>query len=394
MNTSVSSPDLEGAVHERYSAGATKVEPELCCPISYDPKLLQAIPEEVLQRDYGCGDPTKYLRPGETVLDLGSGSGKACFIASQVVGPTGKVIGVDMTDEMLELARRNAPKVAERVGYANVEFKKGKIQDLKLDLEALEMWLEFNPVRCCGDLEVLEKHQEGLRRDQPLIADESVDVVVSNCVLNLVKPQDKRQLFGEILRVLRRGGRAVISDVVCDEDVPDRLLRDPKLWSGCISGAFREDLFLREFEEAGFYGITILSRGQEPWRTVEGIEFRSMTVAAYKGKQGPCFDQKQAVVYRGPFRLVEDDDGHVLHRGVRSAVCEKTFHILSQEPYRDYFELVPPRVAVPLQDAPPFPCTGGIKLRDPRETKGTDYRVTTETRPSVCNPKNGNGSCC
>lgn len=393
MATSVS-PDLEGAVHERYSAGAAKVEAELCCPVSYDQKLLDAIPEEVLQRDYGCGDPTKYLRPGETVLDLGSGSGKACFIAGQVVGPTGRVIGVDMTDEMLVVARRNAPKVAERVGYANVTFKKGKIQDLKLDLEALDLWLKANPVCSFNDLEALKKHKDDLRGQQPLIADDSVDVVVSNCVLNLVKPEDKRQLFNEIFRVLRRGGRAVVSDVVCDEDVPEHLLRDPKLWSGCISGAFREDLFLREFEEAGFHGISILSRGAEPWRTVEGIEFRSMTVTAYKGKQGPCLDRKQAVIYRGPFRLVEDDDGHVLHRGVHTAVCEKTFRILSQEPYRDQFELVQPRVEVPPEQAPPFPCTGGIKLRDPRETKGTDYRVTTEARSTTCNPKNGNGSCC
>jgi arsenite methyltransferase len=394
MGTSVSSPDIEGAVHERYSAGAATVEPELCCPVSYDPKLLEAIPEEVLQRDYGCGDPTRYLRPGEAVLDLGSGSGKACFLASQVVGPNGNVIGVDMTDEMLTIARRSAPKVAEAIGYANVEFKKAKIQDLRLDLQALEVWLESNPVCCCADIEKVAARKRQLREQQPLIGDESVDVVVSNCVLNLVKPEDKRQLFGEIFRVLRRGGRAVISDVVCDEDVPDHLLRDPKLWSGCISGAFREDLFLREFEEAGFHGVTILSRGQEPWRTVEGIEFRSMTVAAYKGKQGPCLDQKQAVIYRGPFRMVEDDDGHVLHRGVRTAVCEKTFRILSQEPYREYFELVQPRVEVPLENAPPFPCTGGIKLRDPRETKGTDYHVTTEARPTACNPKNGNGSCC
>jgi SAM-dependent methyltransferase len=394
MSMSVSTPDFEQAVRQRYSAGAAKVEPELCCPVSYDPKLLEAVPEEVLQRDYGCGDPTKYLRPGEAVLDLGSGSGKACFIASQVVGPNGHVIGVDMNDEMLSIARRNAPKVAGRIGYANVSFKKGKIQDLKLDLEALDHWLQSNPVCSFSDVEVLATQKKRMRREQPLVGDESVDVVVSNCVLNLVKPEDKRQLFSEIFRVLRRRGRAVISDVVCDEDVPEHLQRDPKLWSGCISGAFREDLFLREFEQAGFYGITILGRGAEPWRTVEGIEFRSMTVAAYKGKQGPCLDQKHAVIYRGPFRIVEDDDGHVLHRGVRTAVCDKTFRILSQEPYRRHLELVPPRVEVPLEEAPPFPCTGGVKLRDPRETKGADYRVTTEASASVCNPKNGNGSCC
>jgi ubiquinone/menaquinone biosynthesis C-methylase UbiE len=134
--------------------------------------LLDAIPEEVLQRDYGCGDPTKYLRPGETVLDLGSGSGKACFIASQVVGPTGQVIGVDMTDEMLKIARRNAPKVAERVGHANVTFKKGKIQDLRLDLEALDRWLKSNPVCSFSDLESLKQLKDTLRHQQPLIADD------------------------------------------------------------------------------------------------------------------------------------------------------------------------------------------------------------------------------
>ena len=370
------------------------MEPALCCPVSYDPQLLAAIPEEVLQRDYGCGDPTRYLRPGETVLDLGSGAGKVCFIASQIVGPEGRVIGVDMNDDMLAVARRNAPVVAERIGHGNVSFEKGKIQDLKLNVEALELWLMLNPVRSGADLEELEKHKEDFRRNQPLVPDESVDVVVSNCVLNLVKPEDKRDLFREIFRVLRRGGRAVISDIVSDEDVPERLQSDPQLWSGCISGAFREDLFLREFEEAGFHGITILSRGEEPWQTVEGTEFRSMTLVAYKGKQGPCLDQKHAVVYRGPFRLVEDDDGHVLHRGVRTAVCEKTFRILSQEPYREHFELVPPQVPVPLEEAPPFPCTGGVRLRDPRETKGADHRATTEAGPSACSPKNGNGSCC
>lgn len=396
MRSRTSVKTVEEAVRQRYSGGARRVEAELCCPVSYDPQLLAAIPEEVLQRDYGCGDPTRYLRPGETVLDLGSGSGKVCFIASQVVGPNGRVIGVDMNDDMLAVARRNAPRVAERIGYGNVSFEKGKIQDLKLNVEALELWLMLNPVRSGADLEALEKHKEDFRRNQPMVADESVDVVVSNCVLNLVKPEDKRSLFREIFRVLRRGGRAVISDIVSDEDVPERLQRDPQLWSGCISGAFREDLFLREFEEAGFHGITILSRGEEPWRTLEGIEFRSMTLVAYKGKQGPCLDQKHAVVYRGPFRLVEDDDGHVLHRGVRTAVCEKTFRILSQEPYREHFELVPPRVPVPLEEAPPFPCAGGVHLRDPRETKGADYRATTAVPRGACSPKNGNGngSCC
>ncbi len=391
--TSIAISQVEEAVRDRYSQGAVIVERGLCCPAGYDPNLLQSIPQEVLARDYGCGDPTRYLHAGESVLDLGSGAGKICFIASQVVGPSGRVIGVDMNDEMLAVARRNAPEVARRLGYANVEFRKGKIQDLALDLEKLEAWLKKNPVQTASDLGRLESAMERLRATEPLIPKGSIDMVVSNCVLNLVKPEDKQKLFSEIYRVLRRGGRAVISDIVSDEDVPGHLKADPDLWSGCISGAFREDLFLDAFEQAGFYGISLLERQEDPWRTVEGIEFRSATVAAYKGKEGPCWDQKHAVVYRGPFRQVEDDEGHVLKRGIRTAVCEKTYGIYSQDPYRSHFELVPPRVLITLQQAPPFPCAHGTLRRDPKETKGEDYRVTTEAR--TCGTgDNSKGGCC
>jgi len=385
---------LENAVRRRYTGGAKGLQADLCCPTSYDPKYLSAIPDEVLQRDYGCGDPSRLLKSGETVLDLGSGSGKICFIASQVVGPQGRVIGIDMNDEMLDLARRSAPVVGRGIGYANVEFRKGKIQDLSLDLELLEAILRQNPVRSVEELSQLDAEIVRLRREQPLIADGAVDVVVSNCVLNLVKPEDKENLFQEIFRVLRSGGRAVISDIVCDEDVPDNMKKDPELWSGCISGAFREDAFLQAFERVGFYGVTLLSRQPEPWRTVQGIEFRSVTVAAYKGKEGPCFDEKQAVVYRGPFRQVQDDDGHVLRRGVRVAVCAKTFEIYSRNPYKPHFETVEPLVAVSPDEAKPFPCTKGMLTRHPRETKGMDYDLTTEAQANCCEPGAGEDEKC
>ncbi len=385
--------DVEHAVSDRYSGAARAPEASLCCPVTYDPALLAAIPDDVLERDYGCGDPTRFVAPGEAVLDLGSGAGKACFLASQKVGREGRVVGIDMNGEMLAVARRAAPEVARRLGYANVEFLKGKIQDLALDLEALEAHLGEHPVRTAEDLARLEDRMAELRRARPLVAGASIDVVVSNCVLNLVRPGDKERLFGEIHRVLRRGGRAAISDIVSDEDVPARLAADPELWSGCISGAFREDRFLEAFEKAGFYGITIAERGETPWRTVEGIEFRSMTVVAYKGKEGACLDQKHAVVYRGPFLQVADDDGHVLRRGVRTSVCEKTFRILSTEPYRSHVELVPPRELVPLEEAPPFPCGEAPFRRDPRETKGADDSSTTKPAPGACGV-GADGGCC
>jgi SAM-dependent methyltransferase len=383
--------DVEEAVRRRYTEGARAPEAELCCPVSYDPKLLDAIPAEVIERDYGCGDPSRYLQSGETVVDLGSGAGKACFIAAQVVGESGRVIGVDMNDEMLALARRGAREFERRVGYSNVEFRKAKIQELRLDREWLDGLLVERPVRSEAELSQLESAIANRRREKPMIADDSVDAVISSCVLNLVRPEDKRQLFAEIFRVLRRGGRAIISDIVSDEDVPLQLQNDPELWSGCISGTLREDAFLDAFTDAGFYGVTIVERQDEPWRTVEGIEFRSVTVIAYKGKEGPCWDQKHAVIYRGPFRQVADDDGHVLTRGQRTAVCEKTFRIYSSEPYRSHFELVPPRVLIPLEEAPAFPCTGGTLLRHPRETKGEDYQLTTDVKPSACGP---GSSCC
>ena len=395
MSVTTAAPlDVEGAVRARYSGAAQAREENLCCPIRYDPTLLATIPDEVLERDYGCGDPSAHLREGETVLDLGSGAGKVCFIASQVVGPGGRVIGVDMNDEMLALARRSAPGVASRVGHANVEFRRGRIQDLALDLDRLDAWLGEHPVRSSEDLARLDAEVARLRREAPLVASRSVDAVVSNCVLNLVCSGDKQRLFEEIHRVLRRGGRMVISDIVSDEDIPEHLQRDPELWSGCISGAFREDRFLEAFEEAGFYGIEIRARDEAPWRTVDGIEFRSVTVVAYNGKEGPCIDRKHAVIYRGPFREVTDDDGHVLRRGARTAVCEKSFAIYAGQAYRDHVDLVPPRVLPALEESRPFPCDAVGLRRDPRETKGADYRVTTEESPTCSTGDSESGRCC
>ena len=380
--------NVESAVKERYASGAECCEPALCCPVDYDPQYLKIIPAEVIERDYGCGDPSKHLRPGETVLDLGSGTGKICFIAAQVVGPTGRVIGVDMTDAMLEVARRNAPVVAERIGFANVEFRKGRIQDLALDLEKLDAELRARPIADANAFLRAGELAEELRVRHPLVADDSVDVVVSNCVLNLVEGRAKRQLFEEIFRVLRRGGRAVISDIVSDEDVPLEMQNDPELWSGCISGALTESGFVSAFTDAGFYGVRILQRDAEPWRTVQGIEFRSVTIEAFKGKQGACFERGQAVIYKGPFKKVLDDDGHAYERGERYAVCDKTFQLYQREPYREAFEFIEPRTPIAAEDAQPFDCSG-MRLRHPKETKGQDYDATTDAS-QCCD----GGDCC
>lgn len=272
---------IEAAVARRYAAAARVLEPALCCAVSYDASLLEVIPAEVIERDYGCGDPSRHVGEGEVVLDLGSGSGKTCFIASQVVGPSGQVFGVDANDEMLSLARGARQQVAAAIGYDNVRFLKARIQDLALDLERLDRWLAEQSIIDVTSWCRAEETFRSWRVQEPLVASDSIDIVVSNCVLNLVHPDDRRSLFAELARVLKPGGRAVISDIVANADVPSHLQQDLSLWSGCVSGAYREDRFCEAFGQAGLVRVEVLDRQDEPWTVVEGIEFRSVTLSAW-----------------------------------------------------------------------------------------------------------------
>jgi len=389
--------DVEQAVLQRYESGARQPEAELCCPSeNYDSRYLQNLPQEIVEKDYGCGDPTRYVAAGETVLDLGSGAGKNCYILAQKVGVAGRVIGVDFNNDMLALSRKYLSEMSDKLGYGNVSFVKGKIQDLALNLELAQDWLNQHPITQLDQVASFEAECDRLRQTQPLIESNSVDVVISNCVLNLVRPQDKQQLFQEIYRVLRRGGRAVISDIVCDEDPTPTILNDPKLWSGCVAGAFRKDGFLTMFEQAGFYGVEILVRQAEPWQVIDGVEFRSMTVRAFKGKDGPCWEPNQAVVYKDPWKAVQDDDGHTLYREQRMAVCDKTFRIYTDPngPYHSDMIPILPQQEIPLELAFVFNCSRS-DLRHPRETKGQTYRATIANSSSACcGPETTESSCC
>ena len=351
--------DIDDAVRQRYAEAAGAREDALCCPVEYDGRFLEVIPPEILQRDYGCGDPSRHLSAGETVLDLGSGGGKICYIASQIVGESGRVIGVDMTDEMLELAESHREAIGDRLGYHNVTFHKGRIEDLALDYRRVEDYLKRNPVSDVDELREFERWAAEQRRTAPMIGSETVDVVVSNCVLNLVDPARKRDLFAEMHRVVRPGGRVVISDIVGSEDVPATLCADPELWSGCIAGAYREDRFIEAFADAGFHGIEILKRDAAPWRVVEGIEFRAVTVRAHRGRPEAGADRGHGVIYRGPFRQVTDDLGRTLIRGRRAAVCENTYRLYSAEPYARFVEPAPPQGEDRAAESePPAGCCG------------------------------------
>lgn len=247
---STPSVDQTQAVDDRYGAAAQQQEACLCTPVGFDPALLKVLPDAVIERDYGCGNPTRWVRSGDRVLDLGSGSGKNAFICAQIVGAEGFVVGVDRNAEMLALSRGAIPVVADAIGYSNVRFVEGAI-------EALDA-----------------PGPDGVA----LIADASLDVVLSNCVLNLVNPSARVRLLANIRRVLAPGGRVAISDIVCDRPVPLHLQQDPDLWSGCISGAWQEQEFLEQFRDLGFEGVAYADRSAEPWKVVEGIEFRAVTL--------------------------------------------------------------------------------------------------------------------
>ena len=240
--------DLKQLIQEKYGRAAISVRevrggsccsggPVSCDPITadlYDDAEKGSLPAEAVAASLGCGNPTALaeLRPGEYVLDLGSGGGIDVLLSARRVGPTGKAYGLDMTDEMLALARENQRKS----GVENVEFLKGEIEHIPLP-------------------------------------DASVDVIISNCVINL--SADKDRVLREAFRVLRPGGRLAVSDVVVRGPVPDEIRRNVELWIGCVAGALEEGEYAAKLSNAGFTGVSV-----EPWRVYRIEEARAFLEGA------------------------------------------------------------------------------------------------------------------
>lgn len=292
-------PDRRRRVQEFYAGAATAPRAGLCCPKDYDEELVAHVPAEALEYRYGCGSPVARagIRPDEVVLDLGAGVGVDCFAAARLVGSGGAVIGVDMTDEMVDKARRFQPEVAARLGYDVVEFRRGTIERLP-------------------------------------VPDRSVDVVISNCVLNLSTRLE--EVLGEIHRVLREGGRAVISDIVSDRPIAVETRGDDRLWAECYAGARPVGEFVGAFGAAGFVALRQLD--EEPWEQVDGYSFASLTVSAHKfAGGGECRYAGQVAVYLGPYASVKDEEGHEFPRFVPVEVCTDTAARLGSEPYAGSF---------------------------------------------------------
>lgn len=288
-------------VRRFYSNAAANPQENLCCPVSYPEEDTEHIPSAVLVRFYGCGSPVAMagINKGETMIDLGAGAGIDCFIASKKVGENGAVIGIDMTDNMLDIANSCKNDVIRNLGYDNVEFKKGYLENIP--------------------------------------ANNSVaDLITSNCVINL--SADKNTVFSEMWRVLRDNGRIVISDIVSEKEVPSHIISNKQLWGECIAGALTEEKFMRYLEQAGFYGLQILNKSY--WKTIENYKFYSTTIRGYKfQKSTTCKYDGQKAVYLGPFKVTYDDEGHRFSRGEAVEICTDTAKKLSQPPYKGFFKI-------------------------------------------------------
>ncbi|GAB4324762.1 MAG: methyltransferase domain-containing protein [Candidatus Sumerlaeia bacterium] len=312
------------AIQEYYGKVLSRTEDlqtNACCTSGGMPphlsEIAQLIAPEVIEKFYGCGSPIPPAVDGCTVLDLGCGSGRDVFFCSKLVGESGRVIGVDMTQEQLAVARRHADEQARRFGFRhpNTIFYHGYIEDLV----------------ALG------------------ITDESVDVVISNCVINL-SPY-KEQVFREIMRVLKPGGELLFSDVFADRRLDPALQRDPVLVGECLAGALYWEDFRRLMQRLGVPDVRVLE--QSPF-TVDnpaiaarfgGAQFRSVTVRAFKiaGLEDRCEDYGQVAVYTGGIlgapHLFRLDDHHVFEEARPLRVCGNTAAMLQDTRLARFFHV-------------------------------------------------------
>lgn len=281
-------------------------------------QILSEIEPEIIEKFYGCGSPIPAALEGKTVLDLGCGSGRDVYLASKLVGPQGRVIGIDMTDEQLAVARKHLDRQMQKFGYStpNVEFRKGYIENLA----------------------------------DAGIADNSVDVVISNCVFNLAT--DKSAVFSEIFRVLKPGGELYFSDVFSGRRIPQALQDDPLLYGECLSGALYTEDFRRMMQKIGFADFRTVSNVRltldDPQVAEKAgmIDFYSMTIRAFKldTLEDICEDYGQVAIYNGS---IEDhphsfilDDHHEFFTGKPMLVCGNSTSMLQETRFAPYFTII------------------------------------------------------
>jgi arsenite methyltransferase len=290
-----------------------------CCTLESVPKdlreILPLLHDEVKDKYYGCGIVKPEILEGMRILDLGSGSGRDVYVLSKLVGPKGYVLGVDMTDEQLDVAKRHQAFHQSAFDYkkSNVEFKKGFIE--KLD--------ELN------------------------LEDNSFDIVISNCVLNL--SPDKQAVLDQVYRILKPGGEFYFSDVYADRRISDELINDPVLYGECLSGALYWNDFLTMASASGFLDVrkvkssVITVDEQEAKQKIGHVNFSSITYRLFKIPkiEKSCEDFGQTVTYKGSIPGFEEtfdlDDDHHFVRGQRADICGNTYRMLNESRYKEHF---------------------------------------------------------
>ncbi|OAI09573.1 methyltransferase type 11 [Methylomonas methanica] len=319
MTTSIEISESVRHYYGQVLQSSDDLKTSACCSIdampSYLKALLAGLHPEVLERFYGCGSPLPPALDGKTVLDLGCGTGRDCYLLSKLVGPTGRVIGVDMTPEQLEVAVRHRDWHAERFGFANVEFLHGHIENL---------------------------HTVG-------IADNSIDVVVSNCVINL--SPEKPRVLAEIFRVLKPGGELYFSDVFADRRIPCELRQDPVLLGECLGGALYWEDFRRILQDLGCPDVRKVKQNPisiddpDVFAKIGMVKFDSVTVRAFKiPLEDRCEDFGQVAVYLGTIdqhpHSFDLDDHHHFETGRPLRVCGNTADMLAGSRYGDHFQVL------------------------------------------------------
>jgi len=300
--------------------------------------------DEILSRFYGCGSPIPPALDGCSVLDLGCGTGKDVFIASRLAGPDGFVVGVDMTDEQLSVARRHLDSQMKIFGYLkpNVEFRKGYIEDLK----------------------------------RLGIVNDSIDVVMSNCVVNL--SENKKKVFNEIFRVLKPGGELYFSDVFAGRRVPEHIANDPLLHSECLGGAMYIEDFRRILIETGCPDYRVVAMHKiklnNPELEIKAgmVDFYSITVRAFKldSLEDICEDYGQVAVYRGTIpgypHAFELDDHHRFITGKPMLVCGNTASMVCETRFAKHFTVSGDRST----HYGPFKCAPAYEKRNSNDESG------------------------